>query len=337
MPADVTIILPIHNAEPYLEQTARQLEQMSTGRHSIEILAVEDHSSDASAAMLADWVDRFADVKVLTANDYGVSAARNQAIVAAQGEYVWFADADDSWDPAIVEAMLDAARLAGSDIVVCNARKVWADGSPAGDIVDAEDASLLSGADAFVRLLDGRLQGHLWNKLFKRSLLHAATFPATRAHSDMGGLLALLPTASAVQLVPRTLYNYVVHAGSILNSKSYRWDDLTDCLRIAQAASRSAEPSKEGRSALLGFKYRQVVIPVANELVRRDSWEQPTAISAVRVANRKSVRVTELFALLRQGQAKLALQSALVRFVPGSYARLYRRRRTNKWSALDKT
>lgn len=328
----VSIILPLHNAESYVDSALRSLSSLEGG--PFEIVAVNDHSTDATAQLLEEWSTRLPALVVLTAEDRGVSAARNLAVSRASGDYFWFTDCDDSWDPAIVRVLRDTAVDAGADIAICNAEKRDLAGASQGLIEDAPVAETSSGSEVLERLLTGRVQGHLWNKLFRRDLFVAASFPPTRAHSDLGGMFGLFARAATVVYVPQALYDYVLHAGSILNQRAYRWEDLEDCLKLAETAADTIA-SDGMRRGLTLFKYQNVVVPLENEAIRRGEWEDADSIAAMRRRNRSRIRTGELAYLATHGHRSLAAKSFAIKWLPVAYRALYERHRRRTWSALD--
>lgn len=331
----ISVIMPVHGAGGYLARTLENLRAISG--EGVEFVAIDDHSADDSLEVLRSWVGELPNLTVLESEDRGVAAARNQAVRAASGTYLWFTDCDDDWDPQIVGTMLNAARRDGADVVVSNATKVALPSRSSSEIVDATEAEVMSGGEALTRLLTGRIQGHLWNKLFARRLFDEIHFPSTRAHSDLGAMFALLGSAERVTLVPETLYTYYVHDGSILNQRQYRWDDLWDCLTLAgQAVSACQEGGSIDSGALVTFKYRNVIIPSINETVRRESTAAAQDIRDVRARARAAISVSELVRLLTQlGQADAAIRGAMIKFAFPLYRVIYRRHRRRTWSEVD--
>jgi len=332
---NVSVILPIHNAADYLAACLKQLQEMSNSDLRLEFVVVNDHSVDGSMDMLERWCHERDDVVLVHATGTGVAAARNQAIQFARGEFVWFTDADDSWDRTIIDTMYAGAMEENADLVVCNARKTLPDGTTAGDILDAPMRTTVSGAEGLVRLLEGSLQGHLWNKLLRRDLLTQPIFPQTRAHSDLGGLIEIMPRATRVLLLPHTLYEYRLHPGSILNSRAYRWDDLPDCLAIAKRAVAGLQGYPAAGSALTEFTYRNVVLPIANETARRSEWESESDLAAVTRRNRSRTTWPGISRLLLKRRFTLAMRAALYKLSTSLYSRVYRWRRKPTWSSLD--
>lgn len=113
----VSIIVPIYNMEAYLERCLESL--VSQRLREMEIIAVNDGSTDRSGEMLRAFAERDPRLKVIEQPNSGVSAARNRGIAAAQGEYIGFVDPDDWVDAEMYEQMYLEALLEDADIVMC--------------------------------------------------------------------------------------------------------------------------------------------------------------------------------------------------------------------------
>ncbi|MET2011797.1 glycosyltransferase [Microbacterium chocolatum] len=264
----VSLVMAFRNSREFLRALPRKINVMSG--NIAELILVDDNSTDLAAGELSEIIGQVAPrVRLINMEGIGagVAAARNAGVSAASAEYIWFADIDDEWDPGIVDVMHSEAVESNADVVLCNARRVDVDGKWIGTIADADHHSGSTGQDLLRAILDGRVQGHLWNKLFRRDLLGAEPFPGTRAHSDLGGILAIAARAERVVCVTGVLYSYVMRSGSILHSKDYRWTDLAFC---ASAARRvTAGEGAIGHDTIDGFVLRFCTIPLLNEWSRR--------------------------------------------------------------------
>lgn len=320
---DVSVIVPVHNGAAFLDETERQLTALlEASSLSVEIIAIDDHSTDTSLEIISAWPGRMPAVRILHAEERGVARARNQAVAVARGDYVWFTDADDAWSPFVVDALFAAATRSGADLVVANATKVLANGDLA-LIEDAPEEESYDARETFRRVLEGRVQGHLWNKLFSRELLGRDPFPTTRAHSDLGGVLGVIPRVTRTVALPESLYEYVIRPGSILNTSSYRWQDLHDCLAIAvDVSQRLGQPMVR---ELARFAGQNVAIPVANECLRRREWMDPKTVAEAMRQSRKLITIPVIAAFVRARKLSLAGRLVLLRFAPSVYAYVYRR------------
>lgn len=328
----ISVIVPMHNASNYVDAALSGVAAFDQAQ--IECLVVDDHSADDTLEKVAAWRARIPHLRVLTSEGLGVAAARNRALAEARGAFLWFADCDDSWSADLLERLAGVALAQGADVVICNARKVFSFARPQEVINDAPKAETISGREALVRLLNGDIQGHLWNKLVRRSIVPDEPFPLTKAHSDLGGMIKILRAADTVVLHPASLYDYLIHAGSILNQRTYDWDALAKCLEIAEEAVGDA-PTPEEQYALQRFKYERVVIPVEDEAVRRRAWETKAQISVVRRLNRSRINTGELASLARGGERRLVLRLLVIKYAAPVYRALYRRHRRRAWGQLD--
>ncbi len=112
----VSIIVPVYNAEKYLDKTITSLIEQTL--EEIEIICVNDGSTDKSEEILNKYKIIDSRVKVITQKNLGQSAARNTGIKAARGEYVGFLDSDDWADINAFEKLYNKAD--GGDIVIGN-------------------------------------------------------------------------------------------------------------------------------------------------------------------------------------------------------------------------
>lgn len=113
----VSIIIPVYNVEKYVEQCILSL--LNQTYSNIEIIAVNDGSKDESPQKILDLAKKDKRIKLLNQENKGVSAARNNGLNSANGDFIIFVDADDYLKEDFVEYMLklinkDAADFAYS-------------------------------------------------------------------------------------------------------------------------------------------------------------------------------------------------------------------------------
>lgn len=127
--AAVSILIPCHNAAPYLAATlSSALAQTLT---AIEVIVVDDRSTDASRQI----AERFSPaVKVVSAEGTGASAARNQASAISSGAFLQYLDADDLLEPHALSSRVEALHRTGADFAISDWQRVvggggaWRDG-----------------------------------------------------------------------------------------------------------------------------------------------------------------------------------------------------------------
>ncbi len=104
----VSIIVPVYNTEKYLRKCLISLVNQTL--HDIEIICVNDGSTDNSLAVLNEFAKKDARIKVIDKENEGQSAARNLAIQQAQGEFLGFVDSDDWVDLKYFEELYNTAK-----------------------------------------------------------------------------------------------------------------------------------------------------------------------------------------------------------------------------------
>jgi len=112
----VSIIVPIYNVESFIAETIESI--ISQSFKEIEIILVDDGSSDNSYAICESYALRDNRIKLIKQENSGVSIARNNGLSQANGEYIFFMDSDDTIDSEYISSSYEIAKKEDSDIVV---------------------------------------------------------------------------------------------------------------------------------------------------------------------------------------------------------------------------
>ncbi len=114
----ISVIIPVYNVEAYLERCLRSVAE-NTYRN-LEIICVNDGSTDGCAAILEKFAGQDERVQVITQENGGLSAARNSGMKVATGDFIAFIDSDDWIHPQYFEALLFCLRDGKHDIAICD-------------------------------------------------------------------------------------------------------------------------------------------------------------------------------------------------------------------------
>lgn len=325
-PPRVSAILAVRDAGPGLPDALERIR--ATLSDDDELVIVDDGSTDGTDAVLRDTDWRGLRTMVLSSTGRGVAAARNLALGAAGGEVVWFIDWDDLWDTRIVEILYAAWTASGAPVVGCGADAV----TPAGRRIEllgtVAQPTLLTGGQIGVAILDGRLRGYLWNKLFARDVLGAAPFPDVRTRSDFAGTAELMAGLPSVYLLPDLLFHHVRRPGSLTMGQPPSLATLRRSLQVGSrvadlARTHPADPAEERdvAAAQREFTYREWHLALADAAVRarldpatRDTW--------LRLA-REGMRLHHLPHLVRR-DPWLAVRATALTVAGTRYPRLHR-------------
>lgn len=164
----ISIIVPIYNAARTLQTCVTSL--VNQTNPNIQIILVDDGSTDGSSAICDNWKQTDIRIDVIHQDNCGVSAARNNGLDIAQGEYVLFVDSDDELKHDAVETLTRLALQHSADIIFFNYESIGEQN------VTTIPASLGEGPLSQEQALCTTLspngsKGFVWNKLFRHSLL----------------------------------------------------------------------------------------------------------------------------------------------------------------------
>ena len=123
----VSVILPVYNVEPYLDEALTSLTSQTLD--DIEIIAVNDGSTDNSEAILKKYQQQDSRVSYYNQPNQGQSAARNHALKHATGEYIYFMDSDDKVDTDMLRQCYDYAQQTQADFIFFDGDKMMEEGA----------------------------------------------------------------------------------------------------------------------------------------------------------------------------------------------------------------
>jgi glycosyltransferase involved in cell wall biosynthesis len=207
----VSVVVPVFNVGKYLGESLESLLRQTL--EEIEIVCVDDGSTDSSAAALADFAARDARVKVLTQANAGAGAARNAGLEAAQGEYVFFCDPDDWCEKRMLAAMYRCAKREDCDVVLAGAlRHDTVCGVPYAAYPTRRLLAMkhpFAGRDA-ADFIFSDAKANPWNKLVRREFLsaHGIRFQEQLRENDLYFSYATVAAAARIGIVDGAYYHY---------------------------------------------------------------------------------------------------------------------------------
>ncbi|MBQ8610310.1 MAG: glycosyltransferase family 2 protein [Oscillospiraceae bacterium] len=231
-----SIVVPVYNAQKYLENTVESVRQQSF--RDWELILVDDGSTDDSLRVCRSLEALDTRIHVLTQPNGGPSAARNTGTAAAQGEYVLFLDSDDEYLPGALAAVAEMTEATGADVVVSAMQILRRDSR---EIVSKMDFDL--GGSRFTReelcraMREKRLAPGPCRYAVKLQMLreNSVRFPEKISIAeDCLWLCTMLEYVKTAAFNSAPFYQYNVHSGSITTTMSYvRMKDLmTVCERL---------------------------------------------------------------------------------------------------------
>ncbi len=216
-PATISVIVPVYNAEKTLRRCIESI-CASTYPH-LEIICVNDSSTDRSRQILAEMAQRDSRIVVINQANAGVSAARNAALVAATGEYVTGVDSDDYMDA-------DLYRM----VMACFAPEIDAVAYAIADefeVPPQEPHQPLyrmepySGAVPVTEEVISNMHPLFWARVWRRSLVeaHRVRFPEGARFEDAEFFWKAAVHCRNIYFLQRKLYHYWQHANSFMGGQ----------------------------------------------------------------------------------------------------------------------
>lgn len=216
---DVTIGIPVYKAEPYIRKTMESA--LSQSYPSIEFLIIDDGGEDSSVNIIKDIAashPRGSDIHIVThSQNQGVSASRNQIIDEAQGDYLYFLDADDVISENAIELLMQKIREYDTEIAFGSYEKIEIDGTRT---LYQYDTQQLIGQDALANYAYRKyagIQASACNYLVKTSILREnhLRFIDTDYWEDQVFTFDLVTFISRAVLIPDITYSYICRENSL--------------------------------------------------------------------------------------------------------------------------
>ncbi len=207
----VSVIIPVYNVEDYLRECLDSVVNQTL--REIEIICVDDGSTDKSLDILLEYAEKDNRITVLKQENLYAGVARNAGLAVARGEYLSFLDSDDFFELNMLEEMYKKAKKDGSDIVVCNAFKVVDGELQEGIFVREKNIKndIFSCYEEYpASHIFQTIYGFPWNKLFSHSLIndYKIHFSSINHHNDTSFVMSSLVAAKQISYIPAKYIYY---------------------------------------------------------------------------------------------------------------------------------
>ena len=244
MAVTVSIIVPCYHVASYVDACMESLVNQSL--RDMEIICVNDGSTDATPELLEAWVRKDSRIRVVNQENGGLSAARNTGMDLARGEYIGFVDPDDYVEHSMYARLLEEARRSDADVTACGYTG-FSDRD--GSVLERWSLSPAEGVEEDMQsrvfqenTVWGRMAVMAWNKLYKREFLERKGLrfePRFRQGEDDVFWLMLLSHVKRLAVIPDRLYWYRRQREGAL---SHEWEEqgcpfTLDAERLVHAAA----------------------------------------------------------------------------------------------------
>lgn len=238
----VSVIIPVYNSEKYLRECLDSV--INQTLKEIEIICVDDGSTDGSLEILREYEQKDSRIKALTQPNINAGTARNHGMRYAKGKYLMFLDSDDYFEPDMVMDCYKALETEHADVVCFSAKKV-----------DMRDGSIIDmpwslakknlppkksfAPDEMATTLLNSFQNWPWNKAFRKELIEKwqIRFQEIARTNDMLFTCAALALAEKITVIDHAYAFYRVGTGTSLQQTNYKnplafWDAYIETRRF---------------------------------------------------------------------------------------------------------
>ena len=216
----ISVIIPVYNGGKYLKRCLDSLVKQSVS--DWQAICVDDGSVDDTGKILDGFADKDKRFVVIHKKNAGVSAARNDGIKKATGEYIHFMDADDTIDADYYEQMLKYVNKAD---IVCSG---FVSNNKKFSNLRYKKLHLVKTLFGKIFWTQALLQSFVWRYLFKTDFIrkNKLNFDTSLiSQEDAVFVLNSLKACGQIVIVPNTYYHYLFNENSALNKKDKKHHD----------------------------------------------------------------------------------------------------------------
>lgn len=285
----VSVILPVFNAEKYIERAIRTL--MCQTLKDVEFIVIDDGSTDDSFKIITHtmsyYPERQAQVTLITRENYGVAATRSQGIALASGDYITFIDSDDWVEPDWLELMYTKAVDDNSDVVVCdyfneNAKRA----------VHIHQKVSSSNDECIRNLLLDKISNCNWNKLVARSIFLDCGIVFDSRYSlgeDFLVTFKIFINSKKISFISKPLYHYNLTNLSSL-AKNVSDKSLEGLLGVVKDANTIL--AKKGKEDKFDYELKIFKNKVRNIFIMQSIGNRLRKEEALRLFNESNNLIT---------------------------------------------
>ncbi len=260
----VSVILPVYNVGKYLRQSLDSL--INQTLKDIEIICVNDGSTDESYEILEEYKAKDNRIKVIHKSNKGTGAARNDGLRIAQGECIGFVDPDDWVKPSMFERLYEEIKEKNLDIAMC-----MPDGYDEKNAVNAPFPYFID--ENFKNIIDNRVfNWHdlspfqypmcVWNKLYSKKFIdkNKIDFAEGLDFEDHKFIFGALLAAQRVFFIREKLYIYRFNReGSVLTDNNRRLIDHIKIFDIVEDLMKKTNTYEVLRNDFLNYKIHNLL------------------------------------------------------------------------------
>ncbi|WP_203258692.1 glycosyltransferase family 2 protein [Hyunsoonleella ulvae] len=214
----ISIIIPVYNAEKYIERCVNSIVEQTKTFQDVELIIINDGSKDGSTDLLKELAKKNQSISLHEQENSGEGATRNTGLQLATGKYIWFIDADDYIDTGIFSSIYNVVKQVKPEMVVLSYKTVNPDGSVVSRF-RLKDKTYTRN-----ELIEASIfNNNVWSKVISRKLIasNKITFdPSLKTATDFDFSLRTIFYSKKIVTLKEAGYNYVIVPTSISNIRT---------------------------------------------------------------------------------------------------------------------
>lgn len=251
VPSKISIVVPVYNVENYLAKCLDSLVNQTC--QNIEILVVDDGSTDDSGKIVSDFSGKFPEkIRSFYKKNGGLSDARNVGIDNATGDYIGFVDSDDYVLETMFEEMLNLAEKHSAEMVICNIQKVDESGNMVQKLTQIPNMPEKIDLETHFSVFSD-ISYFACNKLFKKELFETKRFKKGVSFEDIQLIPQLLLECKTIAQTQNFHYQYLERQNSISKTHNEKGLDILQAVEDVEVAFEKSIYSHH-RKALKNFQ-----------------------------------------------------------------------------------
>ncbi len=214
----VSVIIPVYNVEAYLEKCLLSISSQTY--KNIEIIIINDGSTDNSSSIIHKYENLDERILVLNKQNGGLSDARNQGLEVACGEFLIFVDSDDILDVHTIEKNIVYFESQEEIDIVHFPVRFYSLGEIGGYFYKTDQPQVISNTLIAKKILQGKDLIAVWGKMYRKTIFDNVRFPKGQISEDLWVIPLLYSKCRNIYLSDQGLYLYTQRVDSIVSSKN---------------------------------------------------------------------------------------------------------------------
>lgn len=230
----VSVIVPVYNQEFFLKKCLESITKQTYS--NLEILLIDDGSSDGSGKLCDSWAKRDDRIKVFHTENNGVSCARNIGLANLHGELVCFIDPDDWVEKCMINQMVKTMVEYKVDLTFIQYDEFSDHEIKKRDAQNSRTQLFTQKKIIEFILEEVKLTNHVWRGIYRRKLIRPNIFPKGKNYEDMYSMLEFVEPCRSFAIINTILYHHRLSKKAITST----WN-ISNCMDYCDASAHEAD------------------------------------------------------------------------------------------------